>query len=490
MAYVLSLQPQSPLKRSFSDVPCMRSYSPFPDNVSIGTVKRHSIRHVSVGSYSSTRSAAASFRNKENENPASTPSRSLLNLIDGLNIRVSRKDSIQDPARPKWNTSNTAPDHLALIANSLVERVVPLPESADSLLPSATPKILVDAREHMPSANVQDEPAEMLQDEDRSIMSDDGSLETQTKLAEASAEPLKSTATEAAPFRWWISTLRRKNRQRRQHDSHHTRCVSLDGAGLPPATSSPTRNVTAHRASLSESSSIGFVTMIKSASITLASASIAPLSRRGVRAGHLRPENGSSATSATEARMSTESDAPPSSPLVDERAWMRAVQRRKILEELIATEESYIGDIKALINVYFTLPTSGSSMSSLVREALQQTLQRLLRIHEALLSDIQNAVPNAEHKSQEPTATDDLERPKHARWHSVDVVPGKHSGVIVGRRFRHSIDVSRPTQQQQHARHTGITADTGTATEVARVFHTYVSRSVDYGPGREIQHRD
>jgi len=176
--------------------------------------------------------------------------------------------------------------------------------------------------------------------------------------------------------------------------------------------------------------------------------------------------------------MSTESDAPPFSPLVDERAWMRAVQRRKILEELIATEESYIGDIKALINIYFTLPTSGSSIPISVREALQQTLQQLLRMHEALLSDLHNAVPNAEHKSEDAIPTDDLERPKHARWHSADVVPGKYSGVTVGRQFRHSIDVSRSIQQQQHARHTGIAADTRTGTEVARIFHQYVSSSV------------
>jgi hypothetical protein len=38
-------------------------------------------------------------------------------------------------------------------------------------------------------------------------------------------------------------------------------------------------------------------------------------------------------------------------PLVDSAAIERSLQRRRILEELITTEESYIGDIRFLMNV-------------------------------------------------------------------------------------------------------------------------------------------
>lgn len=38
-------------------------------------------------------------------------------------------------------------------------------------------------------------------------------------------------------------------------------------------------------------------------------------------------------------------------PIMDESAWLRSLQRRKIVEELIASEEGYIADLKVLINV-------------------------------------------------------------------------------------------------------------------------------------------
>lgn len=38
-------------------------------------------------------------------------------------------------------------------------------------------------------------------------------------------------------------------------------------------------------------------------------------------------------------------------PIIDESAWLRSLQRRKIVEELIVSEEGYIADLKILINV-------------------------------------------------------------------------------------------------------------------------------------------
>lgn len=40
-----------------------------------------------------------------------------------------------------------------------------------------------------------------------------------------------------------------------------------------------------------------------------------------------------------------------SAQIIDEAAWGRAVQRRQTLEELVSSEESYIADLKVLINV-------------------------------------------------------------------------------------------------------------------------------------------
>lgn len=38
--------------------------------------------------------------------------------------------------------------------------------------------------------------------------------------------------------------------------------------------------------------------------------------------------------------------------IVDESAWLRSLQRRKIVEELIVSEAGYIDDSKILIHVY------------------------------------------------------------------------------------------------------------------------------------------
>ena len=114
---------------------------------------------------------------------------------------------------------------------------------------------------------------------------------------------------------------------------------------------SPLPNVSesTRRMSGSMSSSLGFVRAMKSASITLASVSIAPRSHRGWPS-KLRVENRSSGIS--DARVSMESNAGSLGPIIDEGAWLRSVQRRKVLEELIASEESYIGDMKVLVNVW------------------------------------------------------------------------------------------------------------------------------------------
>lgn len=48
---------------------------------------------------------------------------------------------------------------------------------------------------------------------------------------------------------------------------------------------------------------------------------------------------------------SRDSDSSPSGSVLDEAAYSRAVQRRRILEELIDSEENYLGDLKVLTNV-------------------------------------------------------------------------------------------------------------------------------------------
>jgi hypothetical protein len=53
----------------------------------------------------------------------------------------------------------------------------------------------------------------------------------------------------------------------------------------------------------------------------------------------------------SDARRSMNSHRGTLGPIVDKCAWLRSLQRRKIVEELIASEEGYIADLKILINV-------------------------------------------------------------------------------------------------------------------------------------------
>jgi hypothetical protein len=152
------------------------------------------------------------------------------------------------------------------------------------------------------------------------------------------------------PFKRWMSTLRRKhgrkgNAYRSERRSFEERDADEDSALWlrPNIVESPRKD------SGSVSSSLGFVTAIKSASITLASVSIATCSHGGLHKIKSRLVNRSSGLS--EARNSSDSNSAALGPILDEGAWLRSVQRRKILEELISSEEGYIGDIKILVNV-------------------------------------------------------------------------------------------------------------------------------------------
>lgn len=151
------------------------------------------------------------------------------------------------------------------------------------------------------------------------------------------------------PFRRWLSTLRRRHLQRREDRASGALRPSLDidhrarDALLRP----PQAQEYLRRHSESMSSSMGGVITMKSASMTIASTSIAPGSETG---GQGRGRIGNRSSHYSDVRRSLDSHPGPLGPIVDESAWLRSLQRRKIVEELIASEEGYIADLKVLIN--------------------------------------------------------------------------------------------------------------------------------------------
>ena len=150
------------------------------------------------------------------------------------------------------------------------------------------------------------------------------------------------------PFRRWMSTLRRRHVQKRKQHPVEVPILSFDlaeddGSEAPREAQQLTRRI-----SESMTSSMDRVTAMKSASITIAGTSIAPRSETGAP-GKVRMSNRSSHYS--DARKSGESHRGTLGPVIDESAWLRSLQRRRVVEEIIASEESYVADLKVLINV-------------------------------------------------------------------------------------------------------------------------------------------
>ena len=148
------------------------------------------------------------------------------------------------------------------------------------------------------------------------------------------------------PFNKWMRNLQRRGTQRRQ-----TVSCDVDGSTLERELfESPATRRKSHHKKSSSGSSLGFVTAVKSASISLASFSGAPRSRRtGVSSLHHRTDRSSKASNV--GRLSEDSSYVARSTIIDQAVTNRLLQRRRVLEELITTEESYVANVKFLMNV-------------------------------------------------------------------------------------------------------------------------------------------
>ncbi|KAF2766170.1 Dbl homology domain-containing protein [Teratosphaeria nubilosa] len=174
------------------------------------------------------------------------------------------------------------------------------------------------------------------------------------------------------------------------------------------AQSSPPKVVRSHhRKTGSHASSIAFVTAVKSATATIASASIATISRRNSK---WRREQRSSILSDPRPSIDTQRS------IIDAAARQRSRRRRDKVQELILTEEGYVADLKALFNALSTLLGYQTDCQSSVRNCVSTTLARLICLHQEMVAELQHCVPFLE---REPPV-----RPvgvhRHHRWHSVD----------------------------------------------------------------------
>ncbi|KAF2638323.1 hypothetical protein P280DRAFT_404969 [Massarina eburnea CBS 473.64] len=476
MAYVLSLRPQSPLKRSFSDNPYLQSCSPLKD-VTVGTLRDYTTRNVSAYTLCSSESIRPSnwLRGAENT-PSPLASCSQLNLVSEKAVYES---PIDDAPRKRSCGLNRPPPSFSRVAvpsqpyskKTRDPRPVTAPVGNE---PSSPEPMVSDT-----NTNTDDETDDTdLFDLYDAIhvplpevrWSDNTNSETHEEHEGTSA-----IAVGPQPFRRWMSTLRRRHIQRRKAVPEATvstaGVIDPESSLLPPPL--PTSD-TARRMSGSITSSMGCVIAMKSASITVASASIAHRSDTGALHGKFRLGNRSSHYS--EARKSSESHGGGLGSIMDEGAWLRSVSRRKVVEELIASEESYIADLKVLINDYFMILTAVPSLSAQTRTSIQQNISQILQLHEDLLADLQHAVPQADFTQSTQQETFPVTRAKHIRFHSADLMPGRFVEHKITRKLRHSLDIGRSPDRRPQ----GLVIDTKTIGEIAKIFNKHMKRFFTY----------
>jgi hypothetical protein len=146
------------------------------------------------------------------------------------------------------------------------------------------------------------------------------------------------------PFNKWVRTLQRRAANRRQTVSGDYSAHAYENEYFE---SSGTHRNSSHKKS-SSGSSFGFVTAVKSASISLASFSVAPRSRRTGISSRQQQRTDLSSKTSNRGRLSEDSSYISRGLVIDQAVTNRLLQRRRILEELITTEESYVADVKFL----------------------------------------------------------------------------------------------------------------------------------------------
>ncbi|KAK1986529.1 RhoGEF domain-containing protein [Colletotrichum cereale] len=223
------------------------------------------------------------------------------------------------------------------------------------------------------------------------------------------------------PFHRWMRNLHRRAKQRPQPMNADS---VLPWKLLDSADRSALSRRTRHRRS-SSGSSFGFVAAMKSASVSLASGSSVTRPRGNSRRSLAYSKTDrSSRASFTAARISEDSCQAERPAKTDPLATERALQRRRILEELISTEEGYIGDIRFLMNVYITTLASLPTLPMGLRSSINRNLTDIVELHEELLGELHRVVPDSEYTQIEvpPLPSKAADR-GHRRLRSLDSVP-------------------------------------------------------------------
>lgn len=275
------------------------------------------------------------------------------------------------------------------------------------------------------------------------------------------------------PFHKWMRTLRRRAHRRRHTitDDPSPDSSSVDGLH------DKSNRASQHHRQSSSGSSFAFVEAVKTASVSLASGSIFARSRRNsMRSTRTKTHTDrSSRVSMSSNRCSEDSTCLDKPQVLDKATVERSLQRRRILEELISTEEGYIGDVRFLMNVYVTILVSLPTLPSGLRSSINRNLADIVELHEELLGELHRAVPDSEYSQLDLPPRSRHHIHNHRRIRSLDVVPEDNESISW-------LDTVP-----------GMVAEPNIAADVAKVFTKKMNRFFvyeEYGAKYEMMMKD
>jgi hypothetical protein len=329
----------------------------------VGTVRRLVVRNASPASFAShTSPSLGNIGSKKENSPIAGSTSSLINfrLFDGLPVPNSPRRSWS------WNVavdnskvrSSPVPfrslEHLEVRPSSFLHDRKPSP-SVEDLIKNAD---FMSTRREDTDSDVFSTPPESPVVDTSSIIHHDfgdfdgiGCFDVQPgPTVEAVVDEQTAEDGRVSPFKRWLRTLKRRHiapPEILHPPSERWTMDDFDPAPLVTPTRTP-RPELRHRKTLSSVSSAAVLSAVKTASVTLASLSLYPRSRRSARNSLVRDDN--SHPSFSHGRNSFDSMAT-SNPMIDDGTWFRSMQRNRIVEEIVSSEESYIRDLKTLINV-------------------------------------------------------------------------------------------------------------------------------------------
>jgi hypothetical protein len=345
MAFVLS--PPSPqFELAFGSSICSRSASSLSE---LGTVRHFALRTSSTSSFKTciTIPVRPIFGKKENSPlKGSHSSLNSFSLYEGVPVTISPRRSWSwnvagDHSELRQPTPDSDPDYDFLAAPDFecdlthIKRSIGL-ENFEELDSEVESCVSQDSTALEPSSIVLEKPLDGVEYIDHIAHID---FQSQAYSTSKKWGP-------TSPFKRWLRTLRWKTIPQELA----TKIVaneseaddSLDVSILTPPISMS--QLHGHRKNLSSTSSAMFLSAVKTASVTIASVSLYPRSRRS---GFVRSED-----SLQDFHISRKScDSYLLTSIMDDGTWIRSVQRHRIVDEIISSEESYIRDLKTLLNV-------------------------------------------------------------------------------------------------------------------------------------------